>query len=269
MDEEPHLPVLIARLHQQVARLQHPSAVRAAGAGEVLNPAAADRQEDEHVQASQPHRVDGKEVTDEDRLAMRSQEGAPRQLVTLRCRRQPCLGEDVADRGRRDGDAELAQLADDPQVPPARILAREPQDQLPHLTADRRASRASVRVGPAASDKPAMPAQERLRPHQESVPAGPRQHAAQRRKKQPIARLEPRSADLTAKTDNSCRSTRISSSFARSLRPKSTINSGNRHTTTYSEDTSKGDLQQTGDADATSRSVAFARHPIAFLHPTR
>ena len=33
-------------------------------------------------------------------------------------------------------------------------------------------------------------------------------------------------------------------------------------------DTGKGDLQQTGDADATGVSTALAPHPIEYLHPT-
>ena len=41
-----------------------------------------------------------------------------------------------------------------------------------------------------------MPAQQRLRPHQERVPAAPRQHSAQRRKEKPIAWLEPGLANL-------------------------------------------------------------------------
>jgi hypothetical protein len=45
---------------------------------------------------------------------------------------------------------------------------------------------------------------------------------------------------------SSWRSTRISSSFARSQCPTSTINSSRRQTTMYSADTGKGDLQQTG-----------------------
>ena len=69
---------------------------------------------------------------------MRSQEGAPRLSVALGRRRQPSAGEDVPDRGGRDGNAELAQLADDPQVAPARVLARKTQDQLADLTADGR-----------------------------------------------------------------------------------------------------------------------------------
>jgi hypothetical protein len=43
-----------------------------------------------------------------------------------------------------------------------------------------------------------VPAQQRLRPHQESLPAAARQHPAQRRKQQPVVRLEPWPANLPA-----------------------------------------------------------------------
>jgi hypothetical protein len=48
------------------------------------------------------------------------------------------------------------------------------------------------------------------------------------------------------RTDNSWRSTRISNSFDRSRRPRSTTNSSKRQATRYTADTSKGDLQRTG-----------------------
>jgi hypothetical protein len=44
-----------------------------------------------------------------------------------------------------------------------------------------------------------MPAQERLRPHQESVPRAARQHPAQRRQQQSVVRLESRLPGLSAK----------------------------------------------------------------------
>jgi hypothetical protein len=73
VDQEPHLPLSVVEIHQQVARLlQHPGGVRFAGGGEVLGAAAANGEEDEHVQAAQPDGVDGEEVAGEDRLAMRS-----------------------------------------------------------------------------------------------------------------------------------------------------------------------------------------------------
>jgi hypothetical protein len=106
------------------------------------------------------------------------------------------LGEDVPDRGSRDRDAELAQLASDPQVAPTAVLAREPQDQLAHLTADWRPSGTAVRVGPAAGDQLPMPAQQRLRLNHERLPAASRQDPAQRREQQPVVRLESRLTDL-------------------------------------------------------------------------
>src|SRR6266511_482867 len=83
---------------QQVARLlQHPRRVRLAREREVLDAAAADGNEGEHVETAQPDRVDREEVTGEDRLAVRSEEVAPRLRVASRCWRQAGLGEDVAD----------------------------------------------------------------------------------------------------------------------------------------------------------------------------
>jgi hypothetical protein len=166
---------------------------------EVLDPAAADRDEREHVQAAQPDGVYGEEVAGEDRLAVGSKEAAPGLRIAPRRRWQPSLDQDVADGARRDADAQLAQLAGDPQIAPTRVLAREPQDQLAYLTTDRRPTGAAVRVGPAASDKPAMPGQERLRPHRERRPGAARKHPAERRQQDAVVRLEARAADLAAK----------------------------------------------------------------------
>ena len=44
-----------------------------------------------------------------------------------------------------------------------------------------------------------MPAQQRLRPHEEDLPVAARQQPTQRRKQQPIVRLEPRSTSLPTK----------------------------------------------------------------------
>ncbi len=63
--------------------------------------------------------------------------------------------------------------------------------------------------------------------------------------------------------------TRISNSFARSRRPSRTINSSSRQTTMYRADTSKGDLQQMGDARRYRRSAALVRHRIEFFCTSR
>jgi hypothetical protein len=56
-----------------------------------------------------------------------------------------------------------------------------------------------VRIGPAAGDQPAVPAQQRLRLHQEGAPRAARQHPAQRRQQHSVVWLEPRPVDLPAK----------------------------------------------------------------------
>jgi hypothetical protein len=57
VDQESAPRAAIVEVHQQVARLlQHPPAVRVARAGHVLDPAAADADEEEDVQPPQPCR---------------------------------------------------------------------------------------------------------------------------------------------------------------------------------------------------------------------
>ena len=78
VDQETRASALVVELHQQVARLlQHPRGVGPAGAGDMFDPPGADGEEDEHVEAAQPHGVDGEEIAGEDRLAVSAQEAAP------------------------------------------------------------------------------------------------------------------------------------------------------------------------------------------------
>jgi hypothetical protein len=130
---------------------------------------------------------------------MGSEKVAPGLCIAPRRGRQAGAGEDVADGARRDSDARFAQFARDPQVAPARVLARKPRDQLAHVTADRRPARPAVRVGPAASDQSAMPGQKRLRPDRERSPGVARKHPAERRQQQSVVRFEARPPDLAAK----------------------------------------------------------------------
>src|SRR5262249_55575250 len=53
-----------------------------------------------------------------------------------------------------DGDPELAQFAHDPHVAPVAVLARKPQDQLPHVLVDSRPARPPVRIRPAPRNHP-------------------------------------------------------------------------------------------------------------------
>ena len=90
----------------------------------------------------------------------------------------------------------FAQFAGDPDVAPARVLACQPQHEFAQLAADRRSAGTPMRIGPVVRNEPAMPAQERFRPHHECLPRTARQHPTERREQQPVARLEARPVRL-------------------------------------------------------------------------
>src|SRR5215218_8169634 len=87
VDQEPRPLAAIVEVDQQVAHLlHHPGAVGVARAGHVLDPAAADTDEDEYVQAPQQDGVNGEEVAGERHRGVLAQERAPVRLAMLGCR---------------------------------------------------------------------------------------------------------------------------------------------------------------------------------------
>src|SRR5438046_2437693 len=63
------------------------------------------------------------------------------------------LAQDLRDGRRRDTDAEAVQLARDPLVAPARVLASQPQHQLADLLVDRRPTAATAVVQRRATSR--------------------------------------------------------------------------------------------------------------------
>src|SRR4051812_21768420 len=96
---------------------------------------AATRQleEEEHVQASQPKRLDGKEVTFDDPSGLLAEELRPAQACSSWCGLDAVALENVPDAAGRQQDPEPDQFAVDPLVAPAWVFGREPQDEVPHL----------------------------------------------------------------------------------------------------------------------------------------
>jgi hypothetical protein len=93
------------------------------------------------------------------------QKRPPRQASPVRRGRHTRLGQHAPHSRRRNSDAESFQLANDPPVSPPRVLLREPEDQLDDRWIERGPPQPSRPIRPAASDKPAMPPKQRLRPH--------------------------------------------------------------------------------------------------------
>src|SRR5215207_2480158 len=123
-----------------------------------MHPAAAELDVEEHVQPLQGNGLDREEVDCEHAARLRPQELAPGESGTLAGRPQTRLSEELAYGRGGDCQAEPAELASDPLVAPARVLAREAEHQRADLAANRRPTSASA-VRPTMGDQPTVPAQ--------------------------------------------------------------------------------------------------------------
>jgi hypothetical protein len=94
-------------------------------AGDKLDPAARERDEEEDVDPFQPGGLDGEEITGERRRRLLAKKVAPGELVAPRRGREPVAEKDRPHRCRRNRDAQALQFADDPSVAPARVFACE------------------------------------------------------------------------------------------------------------------------------------------------
>ena len=94
-------------------------------------------------------------------------------------------------------------------------------------------------VRPAARDKLAVPAQQRLGLDREADPGAPRQWATQRSQQPPISRCQPRLSSPPRSIASSWRNTRISSSFERRGRASSQTSANRFRTARYANDQTK------------------------------
>src|SRR5207302_904226 len=105
----------------------------------------------EDVEAAERGRLDGEEVAGEHAGGLLAEEFAPAWARAPR-RGPKAVGEqDPPDRARRDAQAELAQLAGDPRVAPAWVLAGEAQHEFLYPAIDWRTARTSPRLRPLAT----------------------------------------------------------------------------------------------------------------------
>jgi hypothetical protein len=122
---------------------------------------------------------------------------------------EPGFAQELADRRRRDAEAQRAEFARNPLVAPAAVLARESEDQLADLTGDRRSPRARCWVGPALRHELATPAQERVGRDEERTPALAREQPARGGQERPVGgpkrgprNLAPQDRELMTENDD-------------------------------------------------------------------
>ncbi len=164
-----------------------------------MHATAAELDEEEHVQASEPERLDGEEVAGDHRLRLRTEELAPAQASPGAGGRHAGLPQDLPNRRRSDLHAHTGQLTNDPLIPPAWVLTGNPQNEIADALRDRGPAGAAPGVRPPSPNKPAMPTQKRVRADEERLPARSPQKPAGRSQKDTVGVLQTRASDLTAK----------------------------------------------------------------------
>ena len=130
------------------------------------------REFDEHecVEPPEQHGVDGEEVAGDDPAGLGSQELPPRLRRPARRGLDPGLLQDRPHGAGRDPDTESGELALDPPVAPTRVLPRQPHDQRTDTSVGRGPARPPMRIRPTAREQRAVPATDRLRPHEHAAP---------------------------------------------------------------------------------------------------
>lgn len=106
----------------------------------------------------------------------------------------------IVHRAGSDRDPKPRKLAVDPSVAPSGVLTREPHNQLPDSgTGGGAARRWSASVRPVSSDQRAVPAADRLRPHEQALPAIRWKLLSERAEQDPVDQAQARSPDLPTK----------------------------------------------------------------------
>src|SRR5512132_3390312 len=204
---------------------------------------AAQLDEEEDVQSSEPERLDREEVARDHRLRLRPEELAPAEPSPVPGGRHPGLPQDRTHRRRADLHPHTGQLTDDPLIPPAWVLTGNPQNELADVRGDRGPAGTAPRVRPASPNKPAMSVSGQTKndcwpvPRRSRLAAARKTRSASSRRGRPICRR---------RTASSCRSTTISSSLNSPERKRSAATPRTRRNNRYTSDTSKGRLPPPG-----------------------
>ena len=156
---------------------------------------APELDEEQHVDPAQPHGLDAEEVTRQHLVRLGAQERRPGGPGPARRGTESSPSQDALHRARRDADAEVAQLANDAQIAPPRVLPRNTHHDVAHFFTNGRSTQ--LGIGPSAPHQLSMPAQQRGGRHHKRGPARPGKQPSQQRQHGPVRRREIRSTHLT------------------------------------------------------------------------
>jgi len=158
-DQEAESPGVVVEIHQQVpGGLGNPGTGGVGGDPGQVHPPVVKFDDEEHVQSGESDRLDGEEVTCEGAGGLGAQKRRPTWSAVARCRPETVTVQNRADRGRRDPHAELAALANNAQITPARVLPARRTTKL--MTSGSSARRRRPLVGRSIADGSALGASE-------------------------------------------------------------------------------------------------------------
>jgi hypothetical protein len=229
---------------------------------------AADREEDEHVEAAKPDRVDREKVTGEDRVALLAQECAPAVPVALRRGREAGVGEHdcapASPRRRRRACAARRRSGRSPSS-----CSRAPAARSAHAPCVRSAA------GPADGADTSSGARPDADASAATSPAAPGTHS--KTDAAPPRRSPPTSAGRAARTaaDPPAGARPTTRAEARESQAPSNDPYGREAPATQTADkrrdratTQATAASKDGNADATATPAAASATPAEFPHPT-
>jgi hypothetical protein len=190
-DHEPGSVCLLVRVHEEVAcLLGGPFAGWVQGDAQDADAPGRVLEHGEDVGLGAVDQVGREEVARQDRVGLRTQELRPGRPGPPWRQIDPGGLQDLPRRRRGYLHSHAGQLAVNPAVPPAGVLAGQPDDQGPDVPAGGRAAARAAHGpgGPASADDVAVPVHDRVRGDQQPQPltTGSRYHADQGHKQSPV-----------------------------------------------------------------------------------
>src|SRR6266536_3879005 len=158
VDQEAH-PLEQAGEAEVARLLEHPVSGRVCRAAGEVDAPAAELDEEEHVEAAQRDRLDGKEVAGDGACGLLANERRPGCSLAAWRRVYASTLKHSPHRARGEAEAELDQLTSDPLIAPARVLPRQPHHQLAQRLVRRWTAGFALLVCPLPAHQLPMPTQ--------------------------------------------------------------------------------------------------------------
>jgi hypothetical protein len=122
-----------------------------------MDPPGPELDGEQYIQGPEPGRLHSEEVEGHDPMSLGPEELAPRGTDPAWSRTETLSAQDRPDGGGGYSDAELHQLATDPEVAPPGVLSGHSHDELDGFPIERRPARSAAAIRPLAPNELSVP----------------------------------------------------------------------------------------------------------------